>query len=91
MHRGYDATGAYNASKLANVLFTLELQRRLTEAGSRVRAVTAHPGIDYGMVLERSSVLVDLRGVTRKLATAPSLAEVALEPAGQPLAALASH
>ena len=30
--------------------------------------VTAHPGIDYGQVLERSSVLVDLRGVTRKLA-----------------------
>jgi NAD(P)-dependent dehydrogenase (short-subunit alcohol dehydrogenase family) len=44
-HRRYNATGAYNASKLANVLFTLELQRRLTEAGSRVRAVTAHPGI----------------------------------------------
>jgi NAD(P)-dependent dehydrogenase (short-subunit alcohol dehydrogenase family) len=44
-HRGYKATGAYNASKLANVLFTLELQRRLTDAGSQVRAVTAHPGI----------------------------------------------
>jgi len=44
-HRSYNATGAYNASKLANVLFTLELQRRLTEAGSQVRAVTAHPGI----------------------------------------------
>jgi NAD(P)-dependent dehydrogenase (short-subunit alcohol dehydrogenase family) len=44
-HRRYSATGAYNASKLANVLFTVELQRRLTEAGSQVRAVTAHPGI----------------------------------------------
>ena len=44
-HRGYNAAGAYNASKLANVLFTVELQRRLTEAGSRVRAVTVHPGI----------------------------------------------
>jgi NAD(P)-dependent dehydrogenase (short-subunit alcohol dehydrogenase family) len=44
-HRGYNAAGAYNASKLANVLLTVELQRRLTEAGSRVRAVTAHPGI----------------------------------------------
>jgi NAD(P)-dependent dehydrogenase (short-subunit alcohol dehydrogenase family) len=42
-HRGYNATGAYNASKLANVLFTVELQRRLTEAGSRVRAVTPIP------------------------------------------------
>ena len=30
--------------------------------------MTAHPGIDYGEVLERAPVLVDLRGVTRKLA-----------------------
>jgi NAD(P)-dependent dehydrogenase (short-subunit alcohol dehydrogenase family) len=42
--RPYSATGAYAASKLANLLFTLELQRRLTAAGSRVRALAAHPG-----------------------------------------------
>ncbi|MEH0420816.1 oxidoreductase [Streptomyces sp. B21-083] len=35
---------AYGQSKLANLLFTLELQRRLTEAGSPVRALAAHPG-----------------------------------------------
>jgi NAD(P)-dependent dehydrogenase (short-subunit alcohol dehydrogenase family) len=35
---------AYGQSKLANLLFTLELQRRLTEAGSTVRALAAHPG-----------------------------------------------
>jgi UDP-N-acetyl-D-glucosamine dehydrogenase len=29
--------------------------------------VTAHPGVDYAGVLERSNVFVDLRGVTRKL------------------------
>jgi UDP-N-acetyl-D-glucosamine dehydrogenase len=29
--------------------------------------VTAHPGIDYAAVLDQSAVLVDLRGVTRKL------------------------
>ncbi|MEU6355739.1 oxidoreductase [Streptomyces sp. NPDC047072] len=40
----YSPTGAYAQSKLANLLFTLELQRRLTEAGSRVRALAAHPG-----------------------------------------------
>jgi len=44
-HRRYRATRAYNDSKLAGVLFTGELQRRLTASGSPVRAVTAHPGI----------------------------------------------
>ncbi|GGS84323.1 oxidoreductase [Streptomyces cinerochromogenes] len=40
----YHPTRAYAQSKLANLLFTLELQRRLTEAGSAVRALAAHPG-----------------------------------------------
>jgi UDP-N-acetyl-D-glucosamine dehydrogenase len=30
--------------------------------------VTAHPGIDYGQLAQRSRLLVDLRGVTRSLA-----------------------
>ena len=42
--RSYDRWGAYGQSKLANLVFTLELQRRLTEAGSPVIAVAAHPG-----------------------------------------------
>jgi NAD(P)-dependent dehydrogenase (short-subunit alcohol dehydrogenase family) len=41
---GYHRWPAYGQSKLANLLFTLELQRRLTESGSDVRAVAAHPG-----------------------------------------------
>jgi len=40
----YKPTRAYQQSKLANLLFTSELQRRLTEAGSPVRATAAHPG-----------------------------------------------
>jgi NAD(P)-dependent dehydrogenase (short-subunit alcohol dehydrogenase family) len=43
--RNYHAMRAYSDSKLANLLFTLELQAQLTEAGSAVRAITAHPGI----------------------------------------------
>jgi NAD(P)-dependent dehydrogenase (short-subunit alcohol dehydrogenase family) len=35
----------YNASKLAVVLFSLELQRRLTAEGSPVRSIVAHPGV----------------------------------------------
>jgi NAD(P)-dependent dehydrogenase (short-subunit alcohol dehydrogenase family) len=36
---------AYAQSKLANLLFTLELQRRLEASGSRVIATAAHPGM----------------------------------------------
>jgi ABC-2 type transport system ATP-binding protein len=35
---------AYGQSKLANLLFTSELQRRLTGAGSTVLSMAAHPG-----------------------------------------------
>jgi NAD(P)-dependent dehydrogenase (short-subunit alcohol dehydrogenase family) len=42
--RRYRRWGAYAQSKLANLLFTRELQRRLDEAGSDVRAFAAHPG-----------------------------------------------
>jgi NAD(P)-dependent dehydrogenase (short-subunit alcohol dehydrogenase family) len=40
----YKASRAYGQSKLANLLFTSELQRRLTAAGSSVLANAAHPG-----------------------------------------------
>ncbi len=42
--RAYKPTRAYQQSKLANLLFTAELQRRLTEAGSPVVAHACHPG-----------------------------------------------
>jgi NAD(P)-dependent dehydrogenase (short-subunit alcohol dehydrogenase family) len=43
-HKPYKASRAYGQSKLANLLFTSELQRRLTAAGSPVLATAAHPG-----------------------------------------------
>ncbi|UTI64940.1 oxidoreductase [Paraconexibacter antarcticus] len=42
--RRYDRWRAYGQSKLANLLFTAELQRRLEAAGSPVIATAAHPG-----------------------------------------------
>lgn len=42
--RGYRPYAAYAQSKLANLLFLAELQRRLTAAGSSLRATGAHPG-----------------------------------------------
>jgi NAD(P)-dependent dehydrogenase (short-subunit alcohol dehydrogenase family) len=41
---GYNRSGAYGQSKLANLLFTYELQRRLVASESDARAVAAHPG-----------------------------------------------
>ena len=44
LERSYKPTRAYQQSKLANLLFTAELQRRLTDAGSSVVAHACHPG-----------------------------------------------
>ncbi len=43
--RRYGAWRAYGQSKLANLLFTFELQRRLEAARADTIAVAAHPGI----------------------------------------------
>ena len=45
--RRYSAWPAYGQSKLANLLFTSELQNRLRRAGSPVRALAAHPGYSH--------------------------------------------
>lgn len=43
-HRRYSAAGAYAQSKLANLSFALELDRRLQAAGIDAISVAAHPG-----------------------------------------------
>ena len=40
----YNKIKAYAASKLANLVFMVELARRLEEAGSLIRSIGAHPG-----------------------------------------------
>jgi NAD(P)-dependent dehydrogenase (short-subunit alcohol dehydrogenase family) len=42
--RGYDRWRPYFQSKLANLLFTAELDRRLRRAGTTTMALAAHPG-----------------------------------------------
>ena len=41
---GYKSWGAYGRSKLANLMFIYELQRRLERAGADTIATAAHPG-----------------------------------------------
>jgi len=43
--KGYSATGRYSQSKLANLHFCYELQRRLEAQGDKSLSVAAHPGI----------------------------------------------
>ena len=44
LSRSYGPTRAYCQSKLANLVFALELQRRLSARGSKVLSVACHPG-----------------------------------------------
>ena len=44
-HRGYKRGKRYSDSKLMNLLFVQELDRRLKAAGSPVKAIACHPGV----------------------------------------------
>ena len=55
--QGRSQSAAYGRSKLANLLFTYELQRRLEAAGSPAVALAAHPG------WAATEILRDFRGI----------------------------
>ncbi|MEO3870729.1 oxidoreductase [Nonomuraea sp. B12E4] len=44
MERGYGKVSSYGRSKLANLLFTFELQRRARRAGADLTTAATHPG-----------------------------------------------
>ena len=44
-HRRYDRVAAYGQSKLANLMFAYDLQRRLSAANAKTISVAAHPGV----------------------------------------------
>jgi len=56
---GRSRAAAYGSSKLANLLFTYELDRRLTAAGAPTRALAAHPGAAVTALTRHFPAVVD--------------------------------
>ncbi|MCE4224474.1 SDR family oxidoreductase [Methylobacterium sp. C25] len=63
----YDARTAYRQSKLAMLMFGLELDRRLRASGSEIRAVAAHPGITRTAITRFGGVAGPLQRLTGQL------------------------
>lgn len=53
LKRKYDSGEAYNQSKLAILMFGLELDRRLRAAGSPIQSIPAHPGMAVTDIFRR--------------------------------------
>ena len=56
--RGYNRVAAYGRSKLSNLLFTYELQRRLNAKGAATIAAAAHPGGSRTELVRNSPVWI---------------------------------
>jgi NAD(P)-dependent dehydrogenase (short-subunit alcohol dehydrogenase family) len=75
--RHYDPTAAYCQSKLANLLFTYALQRRLERAGARTAALAAHPGWSRTRLERHAALRLPFRMVSRALG--PWLSQTAVQ------------
>ena len=81
VQRPYDRVAAYGRSKLANLLFTYELQRRLAAHDAGTIAVAAHPGNSRtelfrnspGWIRVTSKFLAALVSQTPKMGALPTL------------------
>ena len=88
---GLSQFGAYDRSKAANLVFSVELQRRLDAAGIKhVRAVSSHPGWSYTSLVDDEPFYMRLLhfifSQSVQMGTTPQLASVGagLLPADQP-------
>lgn len=61
-HRRYQRNLAYAQSKLANLMFARELQRRLDEARSPLRSYAVHPGVSGTDLFTRTETPIDFFG-----------------------------
>lgn len=73
--KSYSRVAAYNQSKLANLLFTLEHQRRAIAAGLATTVVAAHPGLastDLVGSVKLPALLDPIAQAVTKLVAAPA-------------------
>jgi NAD(P)-dependent dehydrogenase (short-subunit alcohol dehydrogenase family) len=86
LEKNYSRYGAYGQSKLANVMFTFELQGRLEQAGADTVSIVAHPGLSHtnlqtntanatGNILERItySIMMPLFSQSQAMGALPQL------------------
>ncbi|MFD7232799.1 SDR family NAD(P)-dependent oxidoreductase [Streptomyces sp. NPDC059881] len=71
--QSYSRVGAYGQSKLANLMFTYELQRRLADAGAPAIAVAAHPGFANTELSRYSPAFVKLLSKLPMMAQSPQM------------------
>lgn len=65
--RRYGRHRAYAQSKLANLLFAVELNRRLRAAGSPIRSLAAHPGMTTTNLVVNGPFVASARPLTRAI------------------------
>jgi NAD(P)-dependent dehydrogenase (short-subunit alcohol dehydrogenase family) len=65
--QGYDRQAAYGRSKLANLLFTYELERKFEEYGVDAIAVAAHPGVSNTNLADHMPMIKILRPVAGRI------------------------
>lgn len=76
--RSYHASKAYAQSKIAMIMFALELQRRSDKAGWGVTSIPVHPGISRTELILNGSGPNSMAGILRRL-----LGPVLFQPAHQ--------
>ncbi|WP_420128222.1 SDR family oxidoreductase [Longimicrobium sp.] len=64
--RGYNAMAAYSQSKLACLMFALELQRRADAGGWGIQSIAAHPGISRTDLLPNGAGAWSAAGMARR-------------------------
>ncbi len=83
---GYEKWSAYARSKLANLLFTYELHRKLQSSGSTISALAAHPGLSstnlfpqdsgrFGGIVKRVAQSADAGALPQLFAATSSTAQ----------------